>query len=207
MWLALCQPQPAAETSDDAASHVGQVAAVRMERSPDARGELTIFKPQPGITCPRVESAEFAAIEPLESVIGVSVGGRHRAYLLSCLSQVGSHIVNDLVGGRPLTVTYCARRDLARLFVGAEGSGPLTLGVAGWIGTLPTGRMALEIDGRVLPQDSPEIGLEELHFQRMPWEKWRSLHPDTDVFVGQAAERSAPRSRPAATLTPEVMSD
>ena len=43
-------------------------------------------------------------MEPSERVIGVSVNGEHRAYSLNLLSR--HEIVNDIVGGKPIAVTW-----------------------------------------------------------------------------------------------------
>ena len=45
-----------------------------------------------------------AQMEPSERVIGVSVNGEHRAYSLNLLSR--HEIVNDIVGGKPIAVTW-----------------------------------------------------------------------------------------------------
>ena len=41
---------------------------------------------------------------PSERVIGVSINGEHRAYSLNMLSR--HEIVNDIVGGKPIAVTW-----------------------------------------------------------------------------------------------------
>ena len=59
-----------------------------------------------------------------QPVIGVTAGGRHRAYLVRALSLgAKSHIVNDVVGGVPVSVTYCDIYTCTRLFI--EASAPL----------------------------------------------------------------------------------
>lgn len=46
----------------------------------------------------------LAQMEPSERVLGVSINGDHRAYPLNLLSR--HEIVNDTVGGKPITVTW-----------------------------------------------------------------------------------------------------
>ena len=43
-------------------------------------------------------------MDPSERVIGVSINGEHRAYPLNLLSR--HEIVNDIVGGKPIAVTW-----------------------------------------------------------------------------------------------------
>ncbi len=55
---------------------------------------------------PRVESAAEGAeeLKADEQVIGISINGEHRAYPLNVLSV--HEIVDDVVGGKPVAVTY-----------------------------------------------------------------------------------------------------
>ena len=48
--------------------------------------------------------AARAQMSPQELVIGVSIGGDHRAYAAAQLSR--HEVVNDTVGGRPVAVTW-----------------------------------------------------------------------------------------------------
>ena len=60
----------------------------------------------PAILKPDMVSAEFAAfqMDPDERVLGLSIKGDHRAYPLNMLSR--HEIVNDVVGGKPVAVTW-----------------------------------------------------------------------------------------------------
>ena len=60
----------------------------------------------PAILEPDMISVDQAAsqMSPSERVLGVSVDGDHRAYPLNMLSR--HEIVNDVVGGRPLMVSW-----------------------------------------------------------------------------------------------------
>ena len=60
----------------------------------------------PAILEPQFVSATEAEqwMSPEEGVLGVSVGGEHRAYAVSMLSR--HEIVNDVVGGKPIAVTW-----------------------------------------------------------------------------------------------------
>ena len=55
---------------------------------------------------PRFVDVEWAEqqMSDLEQVIGVSIGGEHRAYPIYMLSS--REIVNDVVGGKPVAVTW-----------------------------------------------------------------------------------------------------
>ena len=60
----------------------------------------------PAILDPQFLSPEDAAsqMKASERVIGVSIGGEHRAYSLNLLSR--HEVVNDTVGGVPIVVTW-----------------------------------------------------------------------------------------------------
>ena len=52
-----------------------------------------------------VSAAEAQAwMDPTEKVLGISIGGEHHAYPISVLSR--HEIVNDVVGGQPVAVTW-----------------------------------------------------------------------------------------------------
>ena len=75
----------------------------------------------PGLRTPPTTPASSAAIDDAEEVIGVEAGGRARAYRLRSLADPTSHIINDLVGGSAVTVTYCDKSGCVRAFGGAPG--------------------------------------------------------------------------------------
>ena len=60
----------------------------------------------PAILEPKFVSASEAGywMEPDEAVLGVSMGGEHKAYPVTMLSR--HEIVNDIVGGEPVAVTW-----------------------------------------------------------------------------------------------------
>ena len=77
---------------------------------PDA-GELVIRTVLPRDAIPSIDNPEFLDVEQASElmsdghlVIGLSVGYDHRAYSTAFLS--GHEIVNDVVGGEPVAVTW-----------------------------------------------------------------------------------------------------
>ena len=70
--------------------------------------EVTLlgFDAIPAILNPTFVSVEEAEawMEPDEQVLGLSIGGQHRAYPIRMLSR--HEIVNDVVGGVPVAVTW-----------------------------------------------------------------------------------------------------
>jgi hypothetical protein len=136
---------------------------------------------------PVAEPGESADVEDDAEVIGVSVEGRARAYLISAMSRQLTHVIDDVIEGVPVTATYCDRTSCARVFTGPKSDQPLEVGLGGWL----EGEMLLQISGRFFRQDSRlfldnsgELPFDDLSFERTTWKEWKAAHPDTDIFTG-----------------------
>ncbi len=131
-------------------------------------------------------------VSPGSRVLGVTVGGHYRAYLLASLTSVRRHVVNDLLGGVPITVAYCDRTDCANAYTAAGRSKPLDLAVGGWdeAGT-DSGMLVrvgphryLQHSGRPLDETAPPFPYDGVEVERTTWAEWRAAHPGSDVYVG-----------------------
>ena len=78
---------------------------------PKERGDLKIATLLPRDAIPSIDSPEFVDIadaneqmDDEDLVIGVSIEGEHKAYSTAFLSS--HEIVNDVVGGKPVAVTW-----------------------------------------------------------------------------------------------------
>ncbi len=160
---------------------------------PPPDGPNVVLMDLPPIQQPPALSAGAAALHDDDEVIGVAAGGRHRAYLISALVPIDGHVVNDLLGGVPVTVSYCDRRDLVRVFTDPTGTRPLAVAVGGWTGQYTHGCMLLRLgsaryrhdDGRPLADGEAPFPYPDAEYQRTTWKRWRDAHPDTDVYVGE----------------------
>lgn len=131
-----------------------------------------------------------AKLGETEEVLGVVVGGHARAYRLRALTHPTRDIVNDRVGGVPVSVSYCDLTDCARALAGPPGGGSLDVSQAGLFGH----EMVLKIAGvdyfhRTGRPLAPEAGAPPLPYQplgleRTTWAKWTRRHPRTDIYVG-----------------------
>jgi hypothetical protein len=151
----------------------------------------------PGLT---PEQIRAALSHPRDSapVIGVSAGGRHRAYLLQTFLQPEARITNDLLGAVPVTVTYCDLSDCVRVFIGESQGRPLRVAIGGWVRGRPKS-MLLRVGSNMYWQDTG-LPLDEttapfpyprLDFLRTTWGQWREAHPDTDAYIGKVPFPSA----------------
>ena len=104
---------PATDTPTPRATPTQPPASATPTEEPDGEGDIssqivTLLPPDaiPAIDNPRFISAEEAdeQLRPVDLVIGVSIDGEHRAYGAAFLS--GHEIVNDMLGGRAIAVTW-----------------------------------------------------------------------------------------------------
>jgi hypothetical protein len=161
------------------------------------------FEGIPALDRPRhVPAAEAAYMLGDELVFGVSVGGEHRAYPRRILSW--HEMANDLVGGEPVTLSFCTLCDSAVLYSGRLESGKvLTFGTSGLLyrsnklmvdrvtGTLWSNLLGEAVIGPAAAPGADGDGsaaggparLEVLPLTLTTWAEWRSLHPETTVLA------------------------
>ena len=123
---------------------------------------------------------KHADIPADSEIIGVVLPGGARAYAVSSMSIISNHVINDVIEGEPLSITYCDQTDLARVFTIGDSSEHIDLSVAGRL----DGKMLVKHKGKIYVQDASDIPLEDLQFTRTNWQTWRHEHPDTLVFIG-----------------------
>jgi len=126
-------------------------------------------------------------------VIGVSLNGKHRAYPIQLMMRPDQHVLNDLYGDQPLSVTYCDVDKCVRVFTDPSRKQRLDLNVGG-SNASRAGKLLLKVGERLYWQDSG-APLEATNKSSLPftkvdhvettWGKWRESHPDTDRYVGK----------------------
>ncbi|MBI3864263.1 MAG: DUF3179 domain-containing protein [Planctomycetia bacterium] len=146
---------------------------------------------RPGPRQPPLEPAADTDLQPVEEVIGISVGDVHRAYWCFAMSSYDTKVINDLVGGIPVTVTFCDRTRCARAFTTKNRNEPLNVSLGGWSGKA----LIVQIDGRMYDQDAKDIPLEDVAVEKTTWGEWKERHPDGEIFTGRVVP--APESKPA----------
>lgn len=160
-------------------------------KAPPQDGDAPEFQPapQPGVRLPPTCPLGAAHVDDNAEVIGVWAEGRSRAYLVSEMGWP-KHVVNDVLEGHPVSVTYCDRRGCARVFTAEHLRGPLEMDVGGWV---ENKGMAVRVNGVDYLQETGEnvtsSGGEPIPYREMPhtrtsWRAWREAHPDTDIYVG-----------------------
>lgn len=146
----------------------------------------------PGIRCPPVQPAAAVKLDDDAPVAGVVVRGKARAYLLKTMSKMTGHVVNDLVGDTPVTVTYCDKSDCVCGFTADTPGKPLDVYLGGF-----GGKLMLKVGNTFYWQDTTEpthnnnpqpFPYQKLALEKTTWKKWRAAHPDTEVYTEMPPE-------------------
>lgn len=133
-----------------------------------------------------------------ELVFGAAVGGESRAYPVSVLSW--HEMLNDELGGEPVTLSYCTLCGSAVLYSGRAGDRTLTFGTSGLLyrsNKLMVDRQTrtlwLNLTGEAVlgPLAARSVRLRRLPLTTTSWGAWRRAHPSTTVL---AVDRVAGRA-------------
>ena len=132
----------------------------------------------------RAGEAEWA---PSTQVIGIEVEGDARAYPLPVLSA--REIVNDVVGGRPVAVTYCPLCLTGLVFDRTLDGQVVEFGVSGQLlmnvlvmYDRETGSLWSQILREGLTGPNKGRTLAVVDSLQTTWATWRRLHPDTLIL-------------------------
>jgi hypothetical protein len=137
------------------------------------------------VTLPPIQSADATDWSDEELVVGIAVNDEFRAYRLRTMQIPDRHVVNDIIGGESVSITYCNLFQCIRAFSGDRPDGPLDLKVAG----LDNGKgMILGTGGDryyqgtlepVAPETSRDFPYSETDYTVTTWREWRAEHPET----------------------------
>ncbi len=144
---------------------------------------------QPPVANPETKGISESGLAANELVLGVSVNGESRAYPLNMMNRPEREVINDMLGGTPIAVTWCSRCHSGSVFVRRVKDRTLTFGIEG---TLWLNNMVMydtETDSRWAQfTGHGEAGpMEGTDLERVPsvvtdWESWKKLHPESSVL-------------------------
>jgi len=156
----------------------------------------------PPIDEPRPVSQRAAArwLTEREPVLAVEAGGEARAYPVRIL--VWHEIVNDRLGGRPITVTYCPLCNSSLVFDRRVGGRELSFGSTG---NLRRSNLVMwdrqteswwqQLSAQAIVGELAGKGLRPLAAQTLSWAQFKRRHPDGDVLSRDTgAERDYERN-------------
>lgn len=142
-----------------------------------------------------IEAMQADYLEPDEPVFGISINGESQAYPLRIMDW--HEMVNDIVGGVPVSLAYCT---LCGAGIAFDGRGPdgttYTFGSSGLLYRSnklmydrQTRTLWNQLTGRPVlgelvrtGKDEPQLQLELLPVVLTSWEAWQAQHPDTLVL-------------------------
>ncbi|MCP4423440.1 MAG: DUF3179 domain-containing protein, partial [Chloroflexi bacterium] len=141
-------------------------------------------------------SAESGSVSWLdeEMVIALELNGDARAYPVRLLSL--HEIVNDTIGGRPVTITWCPLCFSALAFDPVVDGRPLTFGVSGYLYKdnlvmydHQTNTLWSQLVGQAIRGALRGEQLQALPLIMTSWGEWKKLHPDTRVLSARQMGR------------------
>jgi len=134
-----------------------------------------------------IPAADADYLLPDDRVIGIEVNGESRAYPIKILNY--HEIVNDIIGDKPLVVSYCPLCGSALVFNALVNNQKLSFGVSGLLynsdvlmydqetNSLWSQLMMEAVSGKMLGRRIDFISSEHT-----TWRDWRQEHPDTKVL-------------------------
>lgn len=141
----------------------------------------------PSIDRPKFISVEEAGLEDGEFVLGLSINGDVRAYPLSIL--VWHEIVNDVVGGEPVAVTYCPLCFTNQVFKRTIDGQVVEFGTSGKLYNSnlvmydrATESLWSQALGQAIAGERAGYKLERLPFDVAYWSEWKVLYPQSKVL-------------------------
>lgn len=148
---------------------------------------------QPGF----VQASEVDYLEDTDRVFGVFLNGEAKAYPHRILDA--HEMCNDLVGGAPVSLSYCTLCGSGVLYKGdhpsREGKAPFTFGSSGLLYRSnklmydrPTNSLWNNLTGEPVSGRLAESGiqLERLPLVVSTWGEWKKKHPNTKVLDANA---------------------
>ncbi|MQA26966.1 MAG: DUF3179 domain-containing protein [Micromonosporaceae bacterium] len=162
----------------------------------------------PAIDKPRfVTAREMSGLEPDDPVFGLVHKGQARAYPQMVL--VWHEIVNDRIGGEPISVTYCPLTGSAFGVEGEAGGKALTFGTTGQLVNSNLLMYDRQTDSE-WPQIAGMAIKGRLRGQRLrtrqlvwsTWSRWRAAYPNTRVLSTKTGHVRQYGSDPYGSYTP-----
>ena len=123
-------------------------------------------------------------------VVGVELEGEARAYPLNMLSRPDHHVLDDVLGGVPIAVTWCGLCQSPLVYGRRVDDKTLTFFVSGelygenmMMRDVETGSGWPQMLGEAI--DGPLEGgtLQQIPSVWTDWKAWRTEHPDTTVVM------------------------
>lgn len=171
------------QIADDGTPHLIPLASIRSGGPP-----------KDGI--PAIDAPRFAGSDTWDDlgydgdnlVIGVEVNGTRRAYPFQVL--VWHEIVNDVIAGKPLLVTYCPLCGTGIVFERELAGEAVEFGVSGQLYNSDllmydrkTDSLWSQVTGTAVVGDLAGTALPFYPSEIMTWDDWQQTYPDSEVLT------------------------
>lgn len=156
----------------------------------------------PSLDYPAFVNAKDAGfLKSKDRVLGIEVNGVTRAYPIRILNY--HEIVNDIVGGEAVVITYCPLCGSGMAFNAEINDKNFEFGVSGLLynsdvllydrqtGSLWSQIMQISITGTM-----KGTRLKAIPLSQTTWRDWRARHPDTDVLSTETGYRRNYKANP-----------
>ncbi|MFQ5701743.1 MAG: DUF3179 domain-containing protein [Acidobacteriota bacterium] len=144
----------------------------------------------PALTDPMHESVEMADgwLDPDDRIVGLTIDGESAAYPIRILNW--HEVVNDVVGGKPVVITFCPLCGTGVVFDASLGGQRAIFGVSGLLynsDVLLYDRRTQSLFSQLMFQaiTGPLRGtkLETIPVRITTWNVWKTSHPRTTVLT------------------------
>ena len=165
-------------------------AAAAQEATNRDQSDYTLLKPEgfPIRAAVKAVPASEAALRDDDVVIGVVIGGEARAYPVNLMWEPVNEVLNDTLGGTPITATWCPVAHSAAVYDRSLDGQSLELGAVG----LRQGVFILydrstrswwsQVVGRAVEGPREGRTLTKRASTVTTWAAWRRAAPQTTVF-------------------------
>ncbi len=150
--------------------------------------------------------AQARLLAPSDLVVGLSIRGDSRAYPVDLLSI--HEVVNDIVGNRPVAVTWCPLCSSALAFDRRIGGRVLTFGVSGFLYHAnqilfdrQTGSLWSQLAGGAVTGRMRGTPFRPEPLVEATWQDWLRAHPKTLVLSIERDSRATDFTRPRQIVT------
>ena len=148
--------------------------------------------PKDGI--PSIDKPKFVSVNEAnkyindkELILGININGDKRAYPFQIL--VWHEIVNDVIGNKPVVITYCPLCGTGIAFNRTINGEAVEFGVSGLLYNSDlvmydrkTDTLWQQVTGKAIVGKLTGVRLKQLPLDTLTWGEWKSLYPDTKVL-------------------------
>ncbi|NND99727.1 MAG: DUF3179 domain-containing protein [Pirellulaceae bacterium] len=133
----------------------------------------------PGVMGPQLFDLDAVNLPDSAPVVGVEIDGFACAFAIDSLLHPTKHVVNTMMNGLPISVTYCDKADTVRV-LSCKGNSPIDLHVGGLD---INDQMVLLLKGERFAQESDGLPLDDQSHVRTTLGEWKKLHADSKVYM------------------------